>query len=350
MKMIHFLALNVLGFILPNKLAAQTYNLGFQTLTMDRGFVIPHHEDMYHLYRPTISLQYQYVKPIEGTKNRMGVLFYGGQLGSTAVGNGFSANWLVERSLLKTTKVSIQTGFAMGLGWITNPYDISSNPTNRAIGSHGNAFGQAYLSSSFKIKNNWHFTGAIRFSHFSNGAWSAPNLGVNIPSISFGLAKAISQTSTISSREVSERLWMGFVSLRTGRKSLDIDDNRAFWVPVFEFGATRKMSKTSQLRMSLATHFDPYYRFEKFEPLVSWTVLNGLDMGVSLGYQQWFGKWGMLFDMGWYLYKPDKGYKTPYFEALGLSYRYNEAWEMMARLKANKTTADLIEFGLLFHW
>ena len=57
----------------------------------------------------------------------------------------------------------------------------------------------------------------------------------------------------------------------------------------------------------------------------------------------------MLFDLGWYLYKPDWGYKTPYFEALGISYRLNKNFTILGRLKANKTTADLIEMGLVYY-
>jgi hypothetical protein len=57
----------------------------------------------------------------------------------------------------------------------------------------------------------------------------------------------------------------------------------------------------------------------------------------------------MLFDLGWYLYKPNRGYKTPYFEALGISYQFNAHWTGIGRLKANKTTADLIEWGVVYY-
>lgn len=322
----------------------------FHRISVDRGFVIPHHDDMYHLYRRVVSVQHQYLRSFDDPRKRLGIMTYLADLGTPTLGMGISVSLNVESQLLLRKKnANLRMGFAMGLGYISNPYDVKSNPTNRAIGSNGNAFGQVYLEHSRSLTKSIAMHFGVRFSHFSNGAWKAPNLGINIPSLSIGLSKQIS-AKTLSSGEVSSRLWNPFVSLRTGRKSIDIDDSRGFWIPVVEFGMDRRVSSNASLRIAVAAHGDPFYRFEKFKELPDFSFKNGTDAGLSIGYHQRFGSWGMLFDLGWYLYKPNWSYKTPYFEALGITYALNKNTTIIGRLKANKTTADLIELGLVYYF
>ena len=332
----------------PNGIVYGLMTLGDHRVSFDRGFVIHHHDDMYHLYQPVRSLQYQYLRSFEDSRKRLGLLAYAAHLGSPTLGLGISLGLNIERQFFKIRNTDLRFGFAMGVGLITQPYHVKTNPTNRAIGSYGNAFGQLYLEGSRRITSRLSMQMGLRFSHFSNGAWKAPNLGINIPSVSLGITKNIISYPFVSV-EVASRLWNPFVSVRTGRKSLDIDDPRAYWVPVLEFGCDYRLSKHSSLRLAIATHADPFYRFEKFEKLPAFTPQNGLDAGISVGYHQRFGKWGMLFDLGWYVYKPNWGYKTPYFEALGISYQLNSHWTAIGRLKANKTTADLIEWGFVYY-
>jgi hypothetical protein len=322
--------------------------LGHHRVSYDRGFIIPHHDDMYHLYQPVMSLQYQYLRSFVDSQKRLGLMAYAAHLGSPTLGMGISLGLNIERQFFKIRNTHFRYRYAIGGDVVTQPYHVKSNPTNRAIGSYGNAFGQLYLEGSRRITSRLSMQLGLRFSHFSNGAWKAPNLGINIPSVSIGISKNIS-TPALVSREVASRLWNPFVSVRTGRKSLDIDDPRAYWVPVLEMGWDYRLSKHSSLRMAIATHADPFYRFKKFEKLEAFTPQNGLDAGISVGYHQRLGKWGMLFDLGWYLYKPNRGYKTPYFEALGISYHFNSHWTAIGRLKANKTTADLIEWGVVYY-
>lgn len=318
-------------------------------LSADRGFVIPHQDDMYHLYRLTYSVQYQNLKSVSDSKLRLGYMVYGADLGSKTLGYAAAAAVNVERSFGVGPKSPLYVGFAMGWGLVSNPYEGTTNPSNRAIGSVGNAFGQLYLGGAYSITPTLQLHADLRFSHFSNGALKAPNLGINMPSVSVGISQEIKAVNWVSG-EVSERHWVPFASLRSGRKSLDMDDPRGFWVPLLELGMGYRLGKSSQLRFTVAAHADPFYRFEKFEPLTPFSLANGMDMGVGVGYHHKFGPWGMLFDLGWYVYKPDWGYKTPYFEALGLSYDCSKRWTILGRLKANKTTADLIEFGLVHYW
>ncbi len=317
-------------------------------ISIDRGFIIPHHDDLYHLYQNTLSVQYQYLRNVLESNSKLGISAYAADLGSATLGWGASLGLNLEQVLYKASKVHAYWGFIMGIGYISNPYDVVNNSRNRAIGTHGNAFGQLYLGGSQKLYNGITLDLNLRFSHFSNGAWKAPNLGINMPTVSLGISKKI-KTNPIITQPLQRAVWSPFGSLRLGGKSLDIDDTRLFLIPVMELGISYSMSGSARLRFALAAQADPFYRFQKFEPISPFTFSNGVDLGISVGYHKRWGAWGMLADLGWYVYKPSRGYKTPYFEALGMTYEVDRNFTLIGRLKANKTTADLIEWGVVYH-
>ena len=60
----------------PNGIVYGLMTLSDHRVSFDRGFIIPHHDDMYHLYQPVMSLQYQYLRSFEDSRKRLGLLAY----------------------------------------------------------------------------------------------------------------------------------------------------------------------------------------------------------------------------------------------------------------------------------
>ena len=88
-------------------LTAQQY----QSVSLASGFIIPHHDDMYHLYRHQYSLSYQSSRFLKEQKDQLGYHCYVADLGSetlgwaAAVGAEFdkrfvtSQNWAISGAL-----------------------------------------------------------------------------------------------------------------------------------------------------------------------------------------------------------------------------------------------------------
>lgn len=68
-----------------------------------------------------------------------------------------------------------------GLGYVTRPYDAFDNPGQNAIGSHWNNFTQFRLGAEYRLGDHWRVQAGACLSHFSNGATTLPNFGVNLP-------------------------------------------------------------------------------------------------------------------------------------------------------------------------
>jgi len=74
-----------------------------------------------------------------------------------------------------------------GLTWNWKPYDTEANPFNVAIGSYRTVYIDAGLSLDWKFARRLTASFGVSFTHFSNGATSVPNMGLNLAAPSIGL-------------------------------------------------------------------------------------------------------------------------------------------------------------------
>ncbi|WP_319499935.1 acyloxyacyl hydrolase [uncultured Draconibacterium sp.] len=95
------------------------------------------------------------------------------------IGNSHALTTFLQISFLKRHKV-FDIGFksAAGLAYLTEKYDVSSNPDNQAISTHINITGEL----EFYTRLHFHpvyFGYSYGLNHFSNGLIKSPNLGLN---------------------------------------------------------------------------------------------------------------------------------------------------------------------------
>ena len=359
------------------KLLAQTDSLGTNKqlpsvdvnyifrLNRFAGFLIPHHEDMQHMYREINGFQLQVLHDLASVNDshpsnkHLGYSLAYYDLGSNVNGKAFASALLIEADLFKFNNaqkeifVKSSFQFGLGLGYLTERFDFKTNPYNRAIGSHINGYMQLGLLLEGRIKQGLGYHFSLGISHFSNASWKYPNLGVNLPYIKYGMNVQIAAKKQLSQLKnnfstIPVSAWRKSIALRMGKKEVDLDDNRAFYNGLLEFSFEKYRNASSNFRFSAGLYHDRTYQYKKFETLPNYDVLKCTELTLSVGYETRFGRWGVMTDLGVYAYKPDFKKKTPYYEAIGLSYQINPSYRAVMRLKANKTTADFAEFGLTY--
>ena len=159
------------------------------------GFLAAHRGVMAHLpqsqaYAGELSVFFQ-------TKGRkqwhqacrypiVGATLFGGSVGNNEIlGTFWGAYSFIEFPFVKTKHYEFAGKLGSGLGYGTKVYDPILNPKNVAMSTHFNTIICFGLKSSFIFNRNKISLG-IDLTHFSNGAIKVPNLGVNLPYLSFG--------------------------------------------------------------------------------------------------------------------------------------------------------------------
>ena len=338
-----------------------------------KGFLMPHHEDMQQMYAHIQGVQLQYLSTDLTWENnkkfktgsikyaqRLGFVFSAIDLGTNISGKVFSGGLLISTDLMgnKGNKIDWRSSLklALGLGYLTQKYDAITNSENRAIGSHINGYMQLGLSIEKNIYKNSMMFLEFGLAHFSNACWKFPNLGVNLPYFQVGIGYPLNLCPSIKNLDKQKQLnqqlsflpWRKSVSIRLGKKEIDLDDDREFINGVLEFALENWISKKSNFRYAISYFHDRTYQFKKFDKMPNYSFAGTSEITVSAGYETRFGKFGIITDFGIYLYKPDFKKKTAYFEGIGCSYAINSNYKAVVRLKANKTIADFAEFGLTY--
>ena len=338
-----------------------------------KGFLMPHHEDMQQMYAHIQGVQLQYLSTDLTWENnkkfktgsikyaqRLGFVFSAIDLGTNISGKAFSGGLLISTDLMgnKGNKIDWRSSLklALGLGYLTQKYDAITNSENRAIGSHINGYMQLGLSIEKNIYKNSMMFLEFGLAHFSNACWKFPNLGVNLPYFQVGIGYPLNLCPSIKNLDKQKQLnqqlsflpWRKSVSIRLGKKEIDLDDDREFINGVLEFALENWISKKSNFRYAISYFHDRTYQFKKFDKMPNYSFAGTSEITVSAGYETRFGKFGIITDFGIYLYKPDFKKKTAYFEGIGCSYAINSNYKAVVRLKANKTIADFAEFGLTY--
>ena len=338
-----------------------------------KGFLMPHHEDMQQMYAHIQGVQLQYLSTDLTWENnkkfktgsikyaqRLGFVFSAIDLGTNISGKAFSGGLLISTDLMgnKGNKIDWRSSLklALGLGYLTQKYDAITNSENRAIGSHINGYMQLGLSIEKNIYKNSMMFLEFGLAHFSNACWKFPNLGVNLPYFQVGIGYPLNLCPSIKNLDKQKQLnqqlsflpWRKSVSIRLGKKEIDLDDDRVFMNGVVEFTLENWISKRSNFRYAISYFHDRTYQFKKFDKMPNYSFAGTSEITVSAGYETRFGRWGIITDFGIYLYKPDFKKKTAYYEGIGCSYAINSNYKAVVRLKANKTIADFAEFGLTY--
>jgi len=157
------------------------------------GFLIAHRNMMDHLVKrhlPAVELDLCWGTNGEREWSRAygnpdwGISIWHVWLGNPEqLGMGTAVNPYINFPLKRST--SLRVGW--GVGWITKPFDAIDNHKNIAVGSHLNGTFNLRLLNEFSISRRLFGQVSIGISHFSNGAFRIPNLGLNIPTLGLGI-------------------------------------------------------------------------------------------------------------------------------------------------------------------
>jgi hypothetical protein len=363
-----------------------------------RGFLAPHHYDMMAMYKHVNGLSFRYraaMKAPEGQGAFRDKLTYGFTLNLMDLGSDVAGYGIGSGAMLMAQ--SGKNGyflFSMGLGYLTQKFDALSNPRNVAIGSRMN--GTMQLGHHWELvawptrktlRNNtiehlWKVNLELGMMHFSNANWSQPNFGINIPYAAIGLKKSLVHsyfhsyndqqrigvypTTGRDLRECPNRGWkhpstyescMGFdpklwlhsIGFRMGRRQIELDQRATFTNVLVDYVAEHSTgNRNHRWRYGVNVFFDKSYTYTKFGANSDEVGFKDYtEVALTIGHRWQFGRWGILADAGFYLYRP-KDIKRAYYEGVGLSYHINPRLQAIARLKAHLSSADYMEWGFAY--
>lgn len=322
------------------------------------GFLAAHHEDMQAMSSHSLAFEIAREWKIDSggwlAKNQRNP-FVGvgvGHLGLFREINGrvFSFFGYYDAGIAGKGKTTLRARLTTGAGYLSRSWDPFLNPKNRAIGSHINGLMQVAFYIETELKQRSKLQAGLTLIHFSNGNWSQPNLGINMPSLFLGIKQL--EKAPKYYKPVQRSDWKNSelqFSARLGKRQMSMDDPKDIVNHLLEAKYFYPHKPHRYWTCGLVYYFDRTYVYDKFQPMGQPTFANTAELAITGGHEYRIGRVGFVADMGIYIYRPDDT-KRRYFQALGLKYYVTPNLVLMNRLKAHLTSADFFEWGVAWQF
>jgi len=95
------------------------------------------------------------------------------------LGNGYTANYFIQPNYRINNRLHFQLRGAIGLGYLTNPFDSVSNPLNKNYSQFVTPYLQLGIGLGYRLSTHITVSLNTNFHHLSNGSNTQPNSGLN---------------------------------------------------------------------------------------------------------------------------------------------------------------------------
>jgi len=234
-----------------------------------------------------------------------------------------------------------------GISYGINPYDEIKNPGNFSTGSSLNVYAGLYLEESYMLTPNLSLFCLQGLTHYSNGNLGFPNVGLNVPTLSFGarftprpLPSALPQ----SPDPEYTRNWQLNCYLGAGMMK-----NSADW-PIYK---SIVFSPTLSKRINYVHRLGIFYEIAYNENMTNkgeFHNLKGFQIithATGVTHDFLIERFTILMSLGVYLTNkiPTDSYV---YERIGLSYEFLKNLRAGFYMKAHGIKAEYFELGLLY--
>ncbi|MBI3501637.1 MAG: acyloxyacyl hydrolase [Bacteroidetes bacterium] len=331
----------------------------FINVTGHYGFIIAHNPNMEYLIKQHIAAgEMDFIVQTNGEKKwertyknpekGFGVFF--ADFGNPEqLGQGVSIFPFINFPLNPNRKFKLYIRSSDGIGYITKPYNRIENHKNNIIGSHVNAFVNLRLNTVFYPAKKIRMETGIGLTHFSNGSYAKPNLGINLATVSLGISfqkQEISARKKFSDTSAYKKYTLTLIAAAGPNETSPPNGNK-YAGYMFSASGWKQSSAKSKFGIGL----EAFYEFSNIEDAKRDTSfdtskpLNNLQVGLKFGYELVIGKISLPLEQGVYLFS-----KTTLdgriYHRIGIRYHINKHLIINYTLKTQWATAENLEFGI----
>ncbi len=350
--------LSILLILVEFNTHAQTSSLGWAA-SIHYGTTLAHNSKIAAIKSNNpIALQFDFYKQKINQKNydicscypQSGVTLSINDYGnSNVLGQGIHLNYYVEPQF----KISKNNYFLFrataGFAFMNSPYDAVENPNNFAYSLPVSGFVSLGPGWKYFITDRTSLFFIIPFNHVSNGGIKDPNLGLNFPSVQFGIsqqkiaiARNFKKSENIELNKSNRFYLSAFASSRTVQNG----EKKRFLIYGIEASYVRKLAQLISFNSAIEFYKDDALQ-ERYRRETGSTEQR-YRAGTMAGIQFDLGKIELYHRLGIYIYDPGL-YNGLVFHRHGIQYLFNNKISAGVEVKAHKEVANFLDFRLKYN-
>lgn len=243
----------------------------------------------------------------------------------------------------KWARLDLEVDFGLSHG--IHPYDSIQNPNNFSTGSTINAFFGLYLEQSFHINKYIDLFASEGLTHYSNGALGFPNLGLNIPSLKFGIRYCPTPTEKRpkTSLPTINHRWQLNTQIAFGAKTFKTP------TPYYkELLIAPTLYYRTSYKRRIGIGFEGAYNeiFQGHYNSRDYVGKQLLTAATFVSHEFIIERFTIVTQFGIYLH--NKPLETFYYERIGMGFYITPAIRLTLSVKAHYIKAEYVETGLVF--
>ena len=242
---------------------------------------------------------------------KLGLSFYYWDYSQPEIlGHGMTLLAFAEPFFNAHNRVAFSLRAGLGMNYQDKPYDSVNNPLNIAYSTRFAFAALISLTANIRLSDHLKLILAVNYNHMSNGGVKLPNKGLNYPSFSAGLDYSFRKSHFARIRDLGDnkerfqRRWRRELGLYLGFRGIT-DDEKLYYVYGFYGQLARQLSHKLALPVGLDfAHDKAELARSDIYPSITYRAANKLSL--YTGFDYLLGKLTLSFNLGGYLYSPDR--------------------------------------------
>jgi hypothetical protein len=276
----------------------------------------------------------------------LGATLFAGSVGNKEIlGRFYGAYGFVEFPFVKREKYRFLAKLGSGLAYTTRVFNYEDNPKNVAMSTHMNALICIGFTNHFYFGQNRISLG-IDMTHFSNGAYKVPNLGVNLPYLTLGYGrtlKSFKKDTLLRNPSIPYKKWLyGLTGVITAKEVFPTGGTK---YPVYGLSGYARRFFKPKVGMEVMLDVISKQAIFAYKPEIPKTQWDILQIGLYTGYLFPLDQFHFVLGMGVYLkdkYQPEDFL----YHRVGMRYYFTNGMHAQVVLKSHWARADYVEWGL----
>lgn len=264
----------------------------------------------------------------------------------------------------KKWSLNFEIGFGLAGNW--NKHYLLENGYYYPIGSSTTVFIDGGFNATFQISKHINLSGALTFTHFSNGAVKLPNLGVNMGGARIEIQYIFNDRPDYIKNAVPEYKkeweWLALVapSMRqVGFEYINVEGDTvatSFDYGILSFSTTFNRQFSYKIKFGAGADVSYNASYGADTVMVNGTpnkapalTRDKILIGLYPSFELVVGRMSLIAQPGFYVFKQDvDGFETPStYQRVGLKYHFWEHLVVGVNIRAiNFSKADFIEWNI----
>ena len=271
----------------------------------------------------------------------------------------------LDFKVFKVGRFDLLARVGWGLGIVTKPHSSFFNPTNIVMGSPINACATVRALFRYQISKNIHLLAGGGITHYSNGGFTKPNLGINIPFGQVGLQYSFQAKAVQDSLEQKilrqlpslNQTFRPFVYVGLGLTETQATRGAKYPIYSIGLGVSRMMARISKLSIAVEYLYNTAtYAFDRHNGGFTLDHWNYARFSMMATHELLFGHFGFVTSVGAYFNK-HRSQGSVILTKVGFNFylknyfkRFKHQLWMGCHVRAYAGEAEFVEVVLGYNW